>query len=73
MCSNHVHAVVGCDGLSIEEIVSRFKNAGRVALRDVGVGGKVWTTGYDNRFCFDEKDLRTRMAYVEKHNDGEGE
>jgi len=71
VCSNHVHAVVGCDGQDIEEIAGRFKNAGRVALKDVGFEGKVWTRGYDKRFCFDEKDLRARVAYVNKHNEGE--
>ena len=71
VCSNHVHAVVGSGGQSVGETVGRFKNAGRVALRDVGVEGRVWAKGYDKRFCFDEKSLRARVGYVNKHNEGE--
>lgn len=69
VCSNHVHAVVRFDGHSIEEIVARLKNAGRIALKGAGIEGKVWTSGYDNRFCFDEKSLGARIAYVNRHRD----
>ncbi len=71
VCSNHVHAVVGSGGQSIEETVARFKNAGRVALRSVGVEGRVWTKGFDKRFCFDEDGLKARIAYVKQHGESE--
>lgn len=69
VCSNHVHAVVLNSEVSIEEVVSRFKNAGRVALKDIGIDGKVWAKKYDKRFCFDEASLQTRVAYVNNHNE----
>jgi len=69
VCSNHVHAVAVSGEQSIEKMVARFKNAGRVALREIGFEGKVWSKGYDKRFCFDEKSLQTRAAYVSKHNE----
>ena len=71
VCSNHVHAVVVSGGQSIEETVGRFKNAGRVALRSVGVEGRVWTKGFDKRFCFDEQGLKARIAYVKQHGESE--
>lgn len=68
VCSNHIHVVISEGGDSVDKVVSRFKNAGYYALKENGFGGKVWTAGYDKRFCFDEKMLRDRITYVERHN-----
>jgi hypothetical protein len=65
--SNHVHVVIEGGGKPVDKIVSRFKNAAYYALREHGVEGRVWTSGYDKRFCFDEKSLRKRIEYVEGH------
>lgn len=70
VCSNHVHVVIGYCDQSIGEIVGRFKNAGRVALRDIGFEGRVWARGYDKRFCFDVQSLEARIRYVNKHCEG---
>jgi hypothetical protein len=51
----------------IEDLVRRYKNAGYFALRKEGFVGRVWTRGYDKRFCFDEKALKERIRYVEGH------
>ena len=67
VCSNHVHVVVGYSGYSIEDVVRQFKQAGIAALKKCRMTGKVWTKGYDKRYCFDEKSLRARSAYVNKH------
>jgi REP element-mobilizing transposase RayT len=67
--SNHVHVVVGYCGCSIEDVVRQFKQAGIAALKERGVTGKVWTRGYDKRFCFDEKSLHARIAYVNRHGE----
>ena len=66
--SNHVHVVVGGGGRPVEKVVSRFKMTAYYALRECGFKGRLWTRGYDKRYCFDEKSLCARMAYVEKHN-----
>lgn len=66
--SNHVHMVIGYDGRPIEETVKRYKNVGTVALREDGHRGKVWTRGYDKRFCFDEASLEERIRYVKRHD-----
>jgi REP element-mobilizing transposase RayT len=67
VCTNHVHMVIGYDGREIEKHVSHFKNAARIALREDGFDGRVWTRGFDKRYCFDEGELKARVDYVNKH------
>jgi hypothetical protein len=61
----HVHVVVGEASLPIHSIVKCLKDAARWLLR---IDRPIWTTGYDKRFCFDERTLLARIAYVERHN-----
>jgi REP element-mobilizing transposase RayT len=68
--SNHVHIVCEYVDVPINVIVGYYKNAGRVALQKNGFEGRVWTKGFDKRFCFSEKDLRARVDYVNKHEKG---
>ena len=65
--SNHIHIVCEYVDVPIGVIAGFYKNAGRVALQKNGFEGKVWTSGYDRRFCFNEKELKTRVDYVNKH------
>jgi len=65
--SNHVHAVIEGGGKPIDMVVNRLKTAAYYALREHGFEGKVWTRGYDKRFCFDEKALKNRIKYVNFH------
>jgi REP element-mobilizing transposase RayT len=65
--SNHVHIVLGYSGRPVEEMVRIYKNTTSAALRRSGFEGKVWTRGFDKRFCFSEKDLKARVDYVNKH------
>jgi len=67
VCSNHVHVVCEYIDVPIDVIVGYYKNAGRVALQKKGFQGKMWTRGYDKRFCFDEKELQARIKYVNGH------
>jgi hypothetical protein len=64
----HIHIV----GEYIEEPISRvvayYKKAARIALRAMGRTGKVWTRGYDKRYCFDQKTLQRRIQYVRQQN-----
>ena len=66
--SKHVHIVLGYNGRDIGRSVRRYKNAAYFTLRRNGHVGRLWTKGYDKRYCFEEKSLRARIAYVEKHN-----
>jgi REP element-mobilizing transposase RayT len=67
VCTNHVHMVVSYISDGIEKSVKHYKNASLVALRKDGFVGRVWTRGYDKRYCFDEKSLKNRIEYIKKH------
>jgi REP element-mobilizing transposase RayT len=66
--TTHVHMVVNVIDEPIETAVGRYKRAATKALRAKGIRGRLWTRGYDRRFCFDEKSLKYRIEYVERHN-----
>jgi REP element-mobilizing transposase RayT len=66
--SNHVHLLVEYTPKPIEFVVQHYKAAGLMALRKVGIFGKVWTKGFDKRYCFDEATLQKKIEYVNKHN-----
>ena len=67
--SNHVHIVMSYGGRPVEELIRIYKNTSAAALRGNEFKGRVWTSGYDKRFCFDEKSLRKRIEYVEGHGE----
>ncbi|MHC4153685.1 MAG: transposase [Planctomycetota bacterium] len=64
----HVHMVVNVIDEPIETAVARYKRAATKTLRAKGIRGKLWTRGYDKRFCFDEKSLKDRIEYVRRHD-----
>jgi REP element-mobilizing transposase RayT len=66
--SNHVHLVGEYTPKPIADIVAYYKKAGRLALKENGTVGKVWTKGYDKRYCFDQKTLQQEIQYVQNHN-----
>ena len=68
VCSNHVHIVVNYISAPIGLVVSHYKNSAQVALRKVGLTGRIWTKGFDKRYCFDEQALKSRIDYVNSHN-----
>jgi len=68
VCANHIHLVLRYSPEPIGQTVSRFKNVASAALREYGRAGRVWTRGFDKRFCFDRDDLIRRIQYVNNHN-----
>ena len=68
VCSNHVHVVAGYIEKPISKIVAYYKKSARLALKTAGRTGKVWTRGYDKRFCFDDTTLKQKIKYVEDHD-----
>lgn len=62
--SNHVHIVIDGGMNPADEVVSRFKNAGYSAIRKEGSCGRIWTRGYDKRYCFDKESLQERIRYA---------
>ena len=69
VATTHVHMVVDVIDEPIETAVARYKRAGTKSMRAKGITGKVWTKGYDKRFCFDVKSLKNRIDYVERHEE----
>jgi REP element-mobilizing transposase RayT len=67
VCSNHVHIVAKVSAESIERIVHRYKRLATFVLRKAGLNGKIWSTGFDKRFCFTDKDLEQKVKYVNRH------
>ena len=68
VCSNHVHLILENTKKPIGMAVSQYKNAARIALSKAGVNSKLWTRGFDKKYCFNEDELRNKIRYVEKHN-----
>ncbi len=66
--STHVHIVAGYTPLPIHKVAAYYKNAARQALKPLGRRGKIWTRGYDKRFCFDREAINRRIDYVRRHN-----
>jgi hypothetical protein len=65
----HVHYVAGQTRQPISTLVKCAKEAVRYGLRP---DRPIWTAGNDKRFCFDERSVRARVRYVEKHNEALG-
>lgn len=67
--SNHVHLVARTGNESIESAVSRYKNVATCALKKAGLTKKIWTRGFDKRFCFTNEQLAQKISYVNRHNE----
>ena len=65
--SNHVHVVVCSTNESIENTVSRYKNVATCALKETGLTERIWTRGFNKRFCFSSEELEEKIAYVRNH------
>ena len=65
--SNHTHIVIEGGGKPIDTVVNRLKTATYYALQENGFERKIWTKGYDRRFCFNEEELKARIEYVNRH------
>lgn len=68
VCSNHVHLVAEYIPRPIGIVVQRYKSCAVRALRKIGIQGRIWTTGFDKRFCFNENILRQKIDYVNAHH-----
>ncbi len=64
---NHLHLVVSYIPIPIDSVVQHYKAAGLIALRKVGIHGKVWTKGFNTRYCFDQQTLQQKIDYVSKN------
>jgi len=65
--TSHVHLVVEYIPRPVGVVVQRYKNCAVRALRKMGVQGRVWTNGFDKRYCFDSGTLQRKINYVNSH------
>ena len=68
VCSNHIHIVTNNINMPIGYVSRHYKNAARLALQENGFVGKLWTRGYDKRYCCDKDELCAKINYVRRHN-----
>jgi REP element-mobilizing transposase RayT len=73
VCDNHVHLVVQSIDLPIGRVASHYKNAIRLTLQGQGFRGKLWTRGFDKRYCMKDEELVARVAYVRNHKNTDAE
>lgn len=59
----HMHWLVRHGNDDVEVMVGRLKNAVRKAVNR----GRIWTAGYDARYCFNETEIAHRTAYIQRH------
>ncbi len=64
VCARHVHLVAEYTPKPIGIVVQRYKSCAVRALRKEGMQGRIWTAGFDKRYCFDTNSLRRRIDYV---------
>jgi REP element-mobilizing transposase RayT len=69
VCTNHIHLLLRYSPHPVGRIVSRYKNISSSALRKLGRTGRIWTRGFDTRFCFSKAKMDYYIEYVNKHND----
>ncbi len=65
--SNHIHLLARPHKEFIEKLASRYKSITTRALWQNGREGRLWTKGYDIRFCFSEEEFAARFKYIENH------
>ena len=68
--TTHVHLLIGVGGEPWGRVVSRCKNAARKAIEADGFDGKLWTKGFDKRYCNSREELVSRARYIGRHKDG---
>ena len=67
VASTHIHILAEYIPMPIGMVVRHYKNYAQVSLRKAGLTGKVWTKGFDKRYCFDQQTLKNRIRYVNLH------
>jgi len=70
VCSNHIHIVANNIDTEISDVVSYYKRRTSYVMKKLGVEGKIWAKGYDDRYCYDQESLQARIDYVERHCEG---
>lgn len=67
--SNHIHLLVEKNPESIETTAALYKTAARKALYESGLERRIWSKGFDKRYCFNQQELSRRIEYILRHNE----
>ena len=68
VCAKHVHLVAEYIPRPIGIVVQRYKSCAVRALRKDGMQGRIWTAGFDKRYCFDADSLQIKINYVNNNH-----
>jgi REP element-mobilizing transposase RayT len=68
VCAKHVHLVAEYIPRPIGIVVQRYKSCAVHALRRDGMQGRVWTAGFNKRYCFDANTLQIKINYVNNNH-----
>lgn len=64
----HLHILVSHGATKVSTVAGQLKARMRQAINQSrGHGGKIWTAGYDKRFCFTDEQLEARHDYIRRH------
>jgi len=64
----HTHILVTHGAVKVAAVAGQFKTRMRQAIAEAtGRTGRIWTTGYDKRFCFNDADIAARHDYIRRH------
>ena len=66
--AKHVHLVAEYIPRPIGIVVQRYKSCAVRALRKDGMQGRIWTAGFDKRYCFDADSLQIKINYVNNNH-----
>ena len=64
---NHLHLLLEPMGEPFAHVVSRYKNTARKAIEAAGFNGKLWTRGFDKRYCNSDEELINKIQYIANH------
>ena len=59
----HAHWLIDAGYDNVSRMVGRLKTRMRQAVGR----GRIWTAGFDKRFCFDQDSVQSRQDYIARH------
>ncbi len=67
VAGNHLHLLLEPTAEPFRHVVSRCKNTVRKAIEAEGFSGRLWTKGFDKRYCNSKEELINKIQYIANH------
>lgn len=64
----HAHLLIDHGYDKCEDAIGRLKTRMRQGITSIRGSGRIWTEGYDERYCFDAPGITRRSAYIQRHH-----